>query len=158
MTIGNLQGIVTRIQIRATTITLWDRSEMIVPNKEFITAKLINWTLSDSRRRLDIPLRIAYGSDLAKVRETLLEIARNHPRVFADPAAHVLIIEFADDAIKFELRGYVDFGEGLKTRDELQTAIAETFRERGIEFALPRLDVQTRRADPAAGTGDTTGG
>ncbi|RKX69308.1 MAG: hypothetical protein DRP60_16765, partial [Spirochaetes bacterium] len=74
-TVGNLMGRVTRIQIRATTITLWDRSEMIVPNKEFITTKLVNWTLSDSKRRIEIPLRIAYGSDLAKVKNILQNIA-----------------------------------------------------------------------------------
>ena len=72
VTIGNLMGKVSRIQIRATTITLWDRSEMIVPNKEFITTKLVNWTLSDSKRRIEIPLRVAYGADLEHVKSLLI--------------------------------------------------------------------------------------
>ena len=142
VTIGNLQGPVTRIRIRATTITLWDRSEMIVPNKEFITGKLINWTLSDSKRRIDIPLRVAYGADLQKVKDTLLGVARAHPDVLDDPASMALLLDFGDDAIKFELRFFVDFGQGLKTKDDLQMGIDRAFREQGIEFALPRLDIQ----------------
>ena len=152
VTIGNLQGRVSRIQIRATTIRLWDRSEMIVPNKEFITQKLVNWTLSDSKRRIDIPLRVAHGSDLENVKQTLLEVAVAHPNVFADPGPMALLIEFDDDAIKFELRCFVDFGEGLVTKDELQMAVEKRFRERGIEFALPRLDIQIPRNVQLPGT------
>jgi potassium efflux system protein len=143
VTVGNLQGRVTQIQIRATTITLWDRSEMIVPNKEFVTTKLVNWTLSDSKRRLDIPVRLAYGSDVQKVKETLLEVASQHPNVLDDPPSSALLIEFGDDALKFELRIYVDFGVGLSTRDELQVMIDRAFREKGIEFAIPQLSIHT---------------
>ncbi len=139
VTIGNLMGKVNRIQIRATTITLWDRSEMIVPNKEFITSKLVNWTLSDSKRRIEIPLRIAYGADLELVKRTLVEIAGRHPDVLEDPEPHALLLDFGDDAIKLELRFVVDFGKGLKTKDEVQMALDKAFRERGIEFALPQL-------------------
>jgi potassium efflux system protein len=142
VTIGNLQGRVSRIHIRATTITLWDKSEMIVPNKEFITTKLINWTLSDSKRRVDIPLRVTYDADLATVKSTLLEVARQHPDVLTDPPPVALLLEFGDDALKFELRYFVDFGQGLKTRDELHVAIDRAFREKGIEFALPQLNIK----------------
>jgi potassium efflux system protein len=142
VTIGNLMGKVTRIQIRATTITLWDRSEMIVPNKEFITTKLVNWTLSDAKRRIEVPLRIAYGTDLDRVRTLLIDAAAAHPSVLEDPAPHVLLIGFGDDAINFELRFVVDFGHGLTTKDEVQMAIDRAFREHGIEFALPRSEVR----------------
>ena len=145
VTVGNLQGIVSRIQIRATTISLWDKSEMIVPNKEFITTKLVNWTLSDSKRRIDIPLRIAYGADLEKVKGTLLEVATDHPDVLDDPPPQALLLEFGNDAIKFELRYFVDFGIGLRTRDELHMRVDRAFRERGIDFALPKLDIRTAR-------------
>ena len=141
VTVGTLMGKVSRIQIRATTITLLDRSEMIVPNKEFITTKLINWTLSDSKRRIEIPVRIAYGADLDEVRKTLVEIAEQHPAVLDDPAPHVLLLSFGDDAINFELRFVVDFGLGLKTKDEVQMGIDRAFREKGIEFALPKSEV-----------------
>ncbi len=142
VTIGTLMGKVNRIQIRATTITLWDRSEMIVPNKEFITTKLVNWTLSDSKRRIEIPLRVAYGADLDEVRRTLVDIAKQHPSVLDDPAPHALLISFGEDAIKFELRFVVDFGQGLTTQDQVQMSIEAAFREKGIEFALPKSEVR----------------
>jgi len=142
VTIGNLQGRVSRIHIRATTITLWDRSEMIVPNKEFITTKLINWTLSDSKRRVDIPLRVSYDADLATVKKTLVEVARRNPDVLDDPPPVALLLEFGEDALKFELRYFVDFGQGLKTRDELHVAVDAAFREKGIAFALPQLNIK----------------
>ena len=145
VTIGNLQGLVTRIQIRATTITLWDCSEMIVPNKEFITSKLVNWTLSDSKRRVSVPLRIAYGSDLEKVKQTLLDVAVAHPSVLDDPAPMALLIDFGSDAIQFELRFFVDFGRGLLTKDEIQMSVDRAFREAGIDFALPQLDIRIPR-------------
>jgi potassium efflux system protein len=142
VSIGNLQGRVTRIQIRCTTVTLWDRSEMIVPNKEFVTSKLINWTLSDSRRRMDIPLRVAYGSDLEKVKEALLDVARANPDVLDKPPPQALLLGFGDDAIKFELRIFVDFGKGLAAKDAVQMEVDRVFRERGIDFALPSLNIE----------------
>ena len=142
VTIGNLQGRVTRIQIRATTITLWDRSEMIVPNKEFITSKLVNWTLSDSRRRIDIPVRVAYGSDVAHVKKTLLDVAEAHENVLSDPAPQALLLEFGEHAMKFELRFFVEFGLGLQTKDDLQVSVDRAFRENGISFALQHLDIR----------------
>jgi potassium efflux system protein len=145
VTIGNLQGRVSRIQIRATTVAMWDQSEMIVPNKEFVTAKLINWTLSDSRRRIEIPLRVAYGANLEKVKEVLLRVATDHPDVLRDPPPQALLLEFGDDALKFELRYFVDFGMGLRTRDELHMRVDHAFREAGIEFALPRLNIEIPR-------------
>ena len=139
VTVGNLMGTVSRIQIRATTITLWDRSEMIVPNKEFITNKLVNWTLSDSKRRIEIPLRVAYSADLEHVKSLLVAAAETNPLVLDDPPPQALLIAFGDDAINFELRFVVDFGSGVKAKDEVQTAIDHAFREHGIEFALPQL-------------------
>jgi potassium efflux system protein len=115
---------------------------MIVPNKEFITTKLVNWTLSDSKRRIEIPLRIAYGADLDEVRETLVDIAMQHPSVLKDPAPHTLLLSFGEDAIKFELRFVVDFGQGLTTKDQVQMSIESAFREKGIEFALPKSEVR----------------
>jgi potassium efflux system protein len=159
VTIGNLMGTVTRIQIRATTITLWDRSEMIVPNKEFITTKLVNWTLSDSKRRIEIPLRIAYGTDLELVKKILVEAAEQHPAVLDEPAPHVLLLAFGDDAVNLELRFVVDFGQGLVTKDQVQMAIDRAFREQGIEFALPKSEVRfiSERGDAPDAVDPVTG-
>ena len=154
VTIGTLMGKVSRIQIRATTITLWDRSEMIVPNKEFITTKLVNWTLSDSKRRIEIPLRVAYGANLEQVKDLLVAAAEAHPLVLDDPTPQALLLTFGDDAINFELRFVVDFGNGIKAKDDVQMAIDHAFRDHGIEFAIPQLKLQlqdgtTVSAEPA---------
>jgi len=145
VTIGELMGRVSRIQIRATTITLWDRSEMVVPNKEFVTTKLVNWTLSDSKRRIDIPLRVVYGSNLEQVKTLLVSCAEENPLVLDDPKPHAIIIDFAQDAINFELRFVVDFGNGIQVRDEVQMAVDRIFKENGIAFAMPLLNVQMTR-------------
>ena len=150
VTIGNLMGKVSRIQIRATTITLWDRSEMIVPNKEFITTKLVNWTLSDSKRRIEIPLRVGYGADLEKVKSLLISAAEAHPLVLDDPAPQALLLTFGDDAINFELRFVVDFGNGIKAKDDVQMAIDQAFRENGVDFALPQLRLGLPDTDSTA--------
>ena len=142
VTVGNLSGRITRIEIRATTITLWDRSEMIVPNKEFITGKLVNWTLSDSKRRIEIPLRVQYGADVAKVKSLLLEIAQSHPAVLDEPKPQVLLLEFTDDALKFELWIYLEFRQGIKTKDDLLVEIDKKFREHGIELGGPSLSLK----------------
>ena len=140
--IGELEGIVTRTQIRATTIRLWDRSEMIVPNKEFVTKALINWTLSDSKRRLEIPLRVEYDTSVQEVKKALLQVAEQHPAVLKDPAPQVLLLEFGEDALKFELRAFVEFKQGLKTKDELLVAVDQAFHDADIKFALPQLAIQ----------------
>jgi potassium efflux system protein len=142
VTIGNLMGTVSRIQIRATTISLWDRSEMIVPNKEFITTKLVNWTLSDSKRRIEIPVRIGYGTNLERVKEVLVETAKQHPAVLDDPPPLALVLGLGEDAVNIELRFVVDFGQGLSTKDEVQIAIERRFQDEGIEFALPTSRVR----------------
>jgi potassium efflux system protein len=148
VTIGNLMGKVTKIQIRATTITLWDRSEMIVPNKEFITTKLVNWTLSDSKRRIEIPIRIAYGADLEQVKEILVTIAKDHPSILKDPEPHALILNFGADAIQLELRFVVDFGQGITVKDQVQMSIDTAFQEAGIQFALPQSIMRVVSVDP----------
>jgi potassium efflux system protein len=154
VTIGTLMGRVSRIQIRATTITLWDRSEMIVPNKEFITTKLVNWTLSDSKRRIEIPLRVAYGADLEQVKTLLIEAAEAHSLVLDDPQPQALLLTFGDDAINFELRFVVDFGNGIQAKDDVQMAIDHAFKDHHIEFALPQLrlrlpDTESTASAPA---------
>jgi len=85
VTIGDHTGTVTRIQIRATTVTDFDRRELIVPNKEFITGKLINWSLSDPITRVVIPVGVAYGSDTQATEKLLLKIARENLMVLSQP-------------------------------------------------------------------------
>ena len=86
VTVEGMTGTVTKIQMRATTITNWDRQEFVVPNKTLITSTLLNWTLSAPLNRILIPVGVAYGSDTEKARQILLDVAADHPRVLDDPA------------------------------------------------------------------------
>jgi potassium efflux system protein len=145
VTVGDITGTVTRIQIRATTIRDWDRKELVVPNKEFITGKLINWSLSDPILRLVIPVGIAYGSDTKLAHETLLKVAAEHPNVLDEPEPKSLFMGFGDSSLMFELRVFIPSVEYyIPVIDEVHTAIDEAFRKAKIEIAFPQRDLHVR--------------
>lgn len=149
VTVGNLSGVVARIQMRATTVTLWDRSDMVVPNKEFITTKLVNWTLSNPETRVDLRVGVAYDSNVEQVREVLMRIANDHPAVMKTPEPQVLLTEFAGSSINFELRVFGLYSYGRPNLlDELHRAVAREFRALGIEIAYPQLDVHLKPSTP----------
>jgi len=154
VTIEDAGGWVSKISIRATTITKWDRSELIVPNREFITGKLVNWTLSNPLTRVEIKVSVNYDSDVEEVRRILLQVAETHPAILKDPRPYVVLMEFGDDAIEFELRIYINYEYGrLTIRDEVQRKIAKVFREKGITIAYPQLDVHIKPEVPEEPTG-----
>jgi len=141
VTIGQTAGTVSRIRIRATTITDWDRKELIVPNKEFVTGRLINWTLSDQVLRVVVPVGIAYGSDTELAQKLLLETAQADPLVLDDPAPIVLFSAFGDNSLEFELRAHISGFEGYhRVRHTLHMAIDKAFRQAGITIAFPQRD------------------
>lgn len=145
VTVGDVSGTVTKIQIRATWITAFDRKELIVPNKQFVTGQLINWTLSDAVLRAEIPIGIAYGSDTNLAIEVLQRVARESDRVLLDPPPQVLFLGFGDSALSFELRFFVrTVAQLLPARHELHMSIDKAFREAGIEIAFPQRDLRLR--------------
>lgn len=148
VTVGEISGTVSRIRIRATTIVDWDRKELIVPNKEFITSKLINWTLSDQILRIVVPVGVAYGSDTCRVQELLLKIARTNPNVLPNPTPAALFVGFGESSLDFSLRVFVPSPSLLMTvQHDLHMAIDKAFREAGIEIAFPQRDVNIRQVD-----------
>lgn len=145
VTVGEVSGTVSKIQIRATWITAFDRKELIVPNKEFVTGRLINWTLSDSVLRVEIPVGIAYGSDTNRAIEVLEQVARDSWRVLQDPPPQVLFLGFGDSSLSFELRVFIrSVNNLLPVTHELHMSIDQTFREAGIEIAFPQRDLHVR--------------
>lgn len=149
VTVGPVSGTVTRIRIRATTITDWDRKELIVPNKAFITDQLVNWTLSDPVLRVIVKVGIAYGSDTALARRLLMEVAEANPRVLADPPPQVWFLGFGDSSLSFEVRVFVmGLPEILPTTHELHEAIDATFRQHQVEISFPQRDLHLRSLDP----------
>jgi len=148
VTVGNLTGNVTRIQIRATTITDWDRKEVIIPNKTFITDQLINWSLSDAVTRVVVPVGVAYGSDTALVRSLLLEVAHNNKRLLKDPEPQAFFLGFGDSTLNFDLRVYVAaMADRLEVAHELNNAIDAAFKAHNIEIAFPQLQVHLAKTD-----------
>ena len=149
ITIGEFSGTVARIRTRATTIIDWDNREIVVPNKNFITERLINWTLSDTVTRIVLPIAVRYDTDPDVVIETLLEVAHAHPTVREDPAPAALFLRLGDGAMHFELRAYVSqLRERLETTSDLHRAIIKIFRERGIQIAFPQMDLHVCDVPP----------
>jgi len=152
VTVGGVSGTVTRIRIRATTITDWDRKELIVPNREFITGQLINWTLSDSILRLVVKVGVAYGSDVSLVHALLLQVAQEEPRVLREPPPTAIFNQIADSPFDFELRVYVAGLDEYQTlRHELNTRIEQLMREHGVELSFPQRAIAAKPVEHVAG-------
>jgi potassium-dependent mechanosensitive channel len=154
VTVGGVSGKVARIRIRATTITDWDRKELIVPNREFITGQLVNWTLSDSILRTVIRVGIAYGSDTELARQLLLKVAREDQHVLDDPPPVAVFDQFGDSTLDFDLRVFAPIEQFLTLRHDLNTAIDRAFREAGIEIAFPQRDLHIRSIEPVVPIAD----
>lgn len=147
VTIGTFSGTVNKIRIRATTITDFDRKEVIIPNKAFVTERLINWSLSDTITRVVVRLGVAYGSDLDKVKAVLLKAAMDHPKVMHDPEPAVFFTTFGPSTLDHELRLYVrELRDRSYTVDELNRTIDRLCRENGINIAFNQLEVHLRNA------------
>ena len=149
VTVGDATGTVSRIRIRATTIVDWDRKELVVPNKEFVTGRLLNWTLSNNVLRLVIGVGVAYGSDVRRARELLQEAARENEYVLDDPAPIVLFNNFGDNALGLELRVYLpSIDHLLAVQTALHDAIYERFEKAGIVISFPQRDVHLDTSGP----------
>ncbi len=149
VTIGDTSGAVTKIEIRATTIRNWDRQELLVPNKELITGRLINWTLTDTTNRITIPVGAEYGCDTRKAMELLAEAAGENEHVLDDPPPVISFEGFGNDALTLALRCYLaDLDYRIDTITQLHQAIDDKFRAAGIGIAFPQRDVHLRASEP----------
>ncbi|MDH3387676.1 MAG: mechanosensitive ion channel, partial [Gammaproteobacteria bacterium] len=149
VTVGDTSGVVTRIRIRSTTIRNWDQKELVVPNKEFITGRLLNWTLSDPMARIVIPVGIAYGSDVGLALKLVSEAARENERVLDDPEPLVTFENFGDNALNIMLRCYIESMDyRLQTQSELNVAINGKFEASGIVIAFPQRDIHLDTSRP----------
>jgi len=142
VSVGDNEGVVSKIRIRATTILTKDRKELLVPNKEFITGQLLNWSLSDPVTRLILPIGIAYGSDIPLAREIILQAAQENEQVLKDPNPKVLFVSFGDNTLDLQLRCFIDdVDHRLKTISEINETINNKFSAAGINIAFPQRDV-----------------
>jgi potassium efflux system protein len=143
VTIEGTTGVVTRIQMRATTVTNWDHQELIVPNKDFITGKLLNWTLSSQINRLVLNIGVDYGSDPNMVRDLLMETVCQHPDILKDPAPAVNLDTFGESSLNFVIRCFLaNLDRRLQVKHELNTAITQALRAKGISIPYPQREIR----------------
>ncbi|TWU32483.1 mechanosensitive ion channel domain-containing protein [Novipirellula artificiosorum] len=154
VTVDDVSGVVSRIRIRATSITNFDRKEYVVPNKEFITGRLLNWTLSDKVNRVVVEVGLAYGSDTEQARQLLLQVANDHPLVLKDPPSVATFEGFGDNSLNLVLRTFLPSLENrLQVIHDLHTAIDQSFRKAKLEIAFPQRDLHIRSVAGAAALG-----
>ena len=145
VTIGPLSGTVSRIRIRATTITDFDRKEIIVPNKVFVTDQLVNWSLTDTVTRVVIHIGVAHETDLDLAHKLMLQAIQENSRVMRDPAPVALFLGVAHSTFNYELRFYVqELGDRNPSIDEILTRLVVSFREHKVDIAFNQLDVSIK--------------
>ncbi len=151
-------GAISKIGMRSTVVETWDRSELIVPNSQMISEKVLNWTLSSNVSRVTVKVGVRYGSDLGKVVEILNAVGDGHSSVVSDPPPSAIFTEFGDSSINFELRVWVDdIKNRLALISDLGIAIDREFRKAGIEIPFPQRDLHLKSMAPEIGLAGTTG-
>ena len=144
--VGGVAGAVVRLAGRSTWVRTNDNVVIIVPNSEFVSNRVTNWTANDRSVRFSLPVGVSYDSEPDRVREILLAIARQEPSVLASPPPDVLFRGFGDSALNFELRVWTT--ERVQTPQvlisDLYFAIFRTFRENGIEIPYPQRDLHLK--------------
>jgi len=149
--VGQHQGYVTRISVRATEVETFERASVVIPNSELLSGSVVNWTHRDKYGRVDVRVKVAHGSDTEKVRDILLACADEHREILAWPAPLVLFREFGDSALIFDLQGYVvDVENRANVASDLNFAIDKAFRAAGVEMPFPQRDLTLRNVDELA--------
>ncbi len=144
--VGEISGDVIKISPRATTVLTNDNIAIIVPNSEFISSTVINWSYTNQDVRFNFPVGVSYGSNPEEVRRLLLEVAEENSGVLKNPAPDVLLQEFGDSSLNFILRVWTrehTTRPGV-LRSELNYAISKKFKEHGIEIPFPQRDIHIR--------------
>ncbi|MFN1835640.1 mechanosensitive ion channel family protein [Balneola sp. MJW-20] len=143
--VNNIEGDVIEINIRSTMIRTVDNISIIVPNSEFVSKDVINYSHGDPTYRLNIDVGVSYGSDLDKVLKALNEVAEESNSVLTDPPHSVQLREFGDSSWNMKLLVWIpDVKEHPKIRNELNQAIVRKFREYGVEIPFPQRDLHIR--------------
>jgi potassium-dependent mechanosensitive channel len=148
--VSGVSGAVSRIGIRASTITTFQGAEVIIPNSAFISNQVTNWTLSKSRRRVEINVGVAYGTDPQRVIAILTKVAGDHPEVLKQPEPGAFFQDFGPSSLLFILMFWADQSTFFRLRSEISIMLNAALREAGIEIPLPQQDIHVRHVDSSA--------
>ena len=147
--VGGVQGRIRRIKARSSVVETLDNVSIIVPNSNFISQNVTNWSYRDSKVRIHVSVGVSYGSDVDLVAETLLQVGRAHPEVLDDPEPKIQFLEFGDSSLNFDLLVWIeDSPRQYFVRSDLNFAIVQAFREQGITVPFPQRDLHLRSAVP----------
>jgi small-conductance mechanosensitive channel len=156
---GTRLGVVKRIGIRSSTMRTFDGAEVIVPNGNLISAEVVNWTLSDRVRRLEIPVGVAYGTDIHRVLEILVEVAQKHPDVLDHPAPQGLFRGFGDSSLDFVAWLWTaNFDQWRRVGSEVAVSIHDALAEAGITIPFPQRDLHLKSIDSSVSREIALGG
>jgi small-conductance mechanosensitive channel len=149
--VGDVFGEIRRIGMRSSTLRTFQGAEVIVPNADLISNQVINWTLSDRQRRIELPVGVAYGTDPEQVIRLLVEAAKRHPGVLAYPEPDALFTGFGESSLDFELRAWTaQFETFLRIKSDLAIGINKALRDAGIEIPFPQRELHVRSTDADA--------
>ena len=140
--IGGLRGAITRIGIRSSTVKTSHGAEVIVPNADLISKEVINWTLSDRRRRVEIVIGVAYGTPVDRMLSLLLEVAGQCGDVLPDPEPTAMFTGFGESSLDFMLHAWIErYEDSLRVASDLRTAISQRLEREGIDIPFPQRDI-----------------
>ncbi len=142
-------GFVRRARARFTLFETFDGKEMMIPNEDFITHRVTNWTYSDTKARVEVSVGVSYGSDLEKAKEIMLEAASNHERSLDDPPPRCFLRRFGDSSVDFVLHFWVaDVTQGRwEPQSDVMFEIWRQFKANGIQIPFPQRDVHIHQSD-----------
>ncbi|MDR1659374.1 MAG: mechanosensitive ion channel [Desulfovibrio sp.] len=151
--VGGVTGRVRKISVRATMVETYDNALIYVPNSEFVSSRLINWTRNSRSVRREIRVGVAYGSDTETVMKVMLDIARAHNNILKYPAPSAAFVDFGASTLDFVLRFWVkDYDVGVSTSSDIRLEMEKQFRSHGIEVAFPQMDVYIKELPPRVKT------
>lgn len=143
--IGTRSGVMKSIGFRSSVMYTWDGADVVIPNGDLLNQHLVNWTLGNTKRRIDILISVAYGTDLEKTKQILEDLAKNDNRVLRVPAPAVLVKEFSNSSINLRLLIWVyDAVEYTNVQSDIISAIDIAFKENNIIIPFPQRDVHIR--------------